>query len=405
MLDGGSATVECLDDQAEIAELTPEWESLSDAQVPWLPFLGPIWNRVWWRHMAERGPLVTDLLEVRAIRSQAGALIAVAPLMVTERPAMGPLRARLLQFLGADPLMTEARGMACHSEHQAAAYAALLHHLRHERRLDWDFMRWSGIPADGAGRMTLGTSPVELAESPSAFVLDLPSSWPDLKSRLPRNIKESLRKCYNSLKREGLTFEFRVLEGGSGAVEGLSQFFLLHGLRARRSRTVGHNDVFSSVKSRAFLRDYFAESRPGSALIFQLLIRGEVVATRIGFRARGSLYLYYSGYEPAWGRYSVMTTLVAEMLKWAVAHGITVANLSFGQDVSKTRWRPREIAFHQGQWASPSIRGRLLRHAFTGLDGLRNHARLGAATRNVLHLFGARTAAAPSVAPPAMRPR
>ncbi len=32
-----------------------------------------------------------------------------------------------------------------------------------------------------------------------------------LKKRLRRNIKESLRKCYNSLKRDGLSFRLEVV--------------------------------------------------------------------------------------------------------------------------------------------------------------------------------------------------
>jgi hypothetical protein len=42
--------------------------------------------------------------------------------------------------------------------------------------------------------------------------------------------------------------------------------------------------------------------------LFQLRIGAEIVASRIGFAVGDSIYLYYSGFDPAWGRYSVMTT-------------------------------------------------------------------------------------------------
>jgi hypothetical protein len=57
------------------------------------------------------------------------------------------------------------------------------------------------------------------------------------------------------------------------------------------------------------------------------------------------LYLYYSGWDRAYGRYSVMTTLLAEIVKDAIARGTTSVNLSTGNDVSKTRWRPREVVY------------------------------------------------------------
>ena len=50
--------------------------------------------------------------------------------------------------------------------------------------------------------------------------------------------------------------------------------------------------------------------------------RGQIVAMRLGFVVDDSLYLYYSGYDPLWARYSVMTTTVAEALKYAIACGL-----------------------------------------------------------------------------------
>jgi len=40
-------------------------------------------------------------------------------------------------------------------------------------------------------------------------------------------------------------------------------------------------------------------------------------------------------------KYSVMTTTVAEAIKYAIANGLNTVNLSPGADVSKTRWGPR----------------------------------------------------------------
>jgi CelD/BcsL family acetyltransferase involved in cellulose biosynthesis len=380
--------VETLDGMRRLA---PEWQSLADARSPWLPFLGPTWNVLWWKHFAEHRSLMRDRLCVHALRAADGELVAVAPLMITERPGTGPLRVRMLQPLGADPLITEARGVACRSEHEGLAYRALLDHLEAEADA-WDLMRWGKVLTGGGAHLALGASAgVEVVESAPNFYLGLPSSWTELAGRLPRNLKESLRKCYNSLKRAGLDFEFRVLDANGDATSGLERFFELHSRRAQREDTVSHNNVFGAPESHAFLRDYFRESPAGSALVFQLVIEGAVVATRIGFRSRGSLYLYYSGYEPEFGRYSVMTTLVAETLKWAIDNGIDTVNLSFGNDVSKTRWRPESVSFHEARWAAPSSRGRFLRRSVAGLSVLHQHKHFGPLARLVLKPFGTRT--------------
>ena len=384
-------SIEHVDTLEGMRRLASEWQSLSDARSPWLPFLGPTWNVLWWKHLAEQRPLMRDRLCLRALRAQDGELIAVAPLMITERPGTGPLRVRMLQLLGADPLITEARGIACRNEHEALTYRTLLAHLEAESDT-WDLMRWGKFRSGGGAHAALGSSTgVEVFESAPNFYLQLPSSWAEFTGRLPRNIKESLRKCYNSLKRAGLRFEFRALDTQNGGLAGVNRFFELHGLRARCEDTVSHNDVFGAPESHAFLREYFREAPVGSALVFQLLIEDEVVATRIGFRSGSSLYLYYSGYEPAFGRYSVMTTLLAETLKWALEQKIATVNLSFGDDVSKTRWRPESVSFHEARWASPSSRGRFLERSLASLNVLHQHKRWGPVARLVLRPFGTRT--------------
>ncbi len=158
-------------------------------------------------------------------------------------------------------------------------------------------------------------------------------------------MKESLRKCYNSLKRDGHTFDLRVVSGGAELESALDRFFGLHGARADADMKVSHLNVFESEASQRFLRDYcHSMARHDQLRIFQLVIGGSVVATRIGFLLGSELYLYYSGYDPEWARYSVMTTTVAEALKWAIESGLSIANLSTGKDVSKTRWGPVELA-------------------------------------------------------------
>ena len=54
-------------------------------------------------------------------------------------------------------------------------------------------------------------------------------------------------------------------------------------------------------RDRAFLSEFARDlAGRGELRIFRLLISGNVVATRLGFQCNDQIYLYYSGYDPAW---------------------------------------------------------------------------------------------------------
>ena len=110
-----------------------------------------------------------------------------------------------------------------------------------------------------------------------------------------------------------------------------------------------------------FLHEYFATmAAEGKAFAFQLTIDDAVVATRFAVAYGTTLYLYYSGFDPAWRRYSVMTTTVAEAIRWAIAHGSEIVSLSTGNVVSKLRWGAEEARFHTRVVQAPTSRARIL---------------------------------------------
>ena len=354
--------------------LREEWQRLDATTQPRLPFSGPLWNALWWHHFREDRPMVRDSLRLFAMRDERRTLRAVAPMMLTERPAVGPLRARMLQFLGADPNVTEVRGIVCAPADQPAAMAALLGHLA-ARATEWDWLFLGGIFQEGdAFRIVDHEEGVKWGREVPDFFLSMPNDWEVFKGTLSRNIKESLRKCYNSLKRDKLDFVFHVRTQPGEMDEALDHFLRLHGARAQATDTIIHKNVFESGPARAFLRDYLKQTAAaGNARVFQLELSGKVVATRLGFVCGDALYLYFSGFDPEWGKYSVMTTTVAEALKWAIANQFTTVNLSPGNDVSKTRWSPQMVMLREAVVPSPSVLGPLVYRAYVGLNNARHN--------------------------------
>ena len=200
----------------------------------------------------------------------------------------------------------------------------------------------------------------------SDYYLPLAPTWVEFKARLSRNIRESLRKCHNAPERDGISISHTVVQDVSDVAEAIDRFLYLHQARSELSGTIRHNDVFATESTRHFLVDVCQRFAARGALrIFQLSIAKQVVATRIGFIMGDSLYLYYSGYDPAYAKYSVMTTVVAEAIRWAIGEGLQTVNLSTGKDASKQRWGPEHIVYRNALVVSPSLRGKITHHTYS----------------------------------------
>ena len=322
--------------------LMAEWDALHSRISPNMPFTSPSWNVLWWKHHRSNGLFKRDELCLIVIRDTRNALIAVAPMMCTWRPSFGPIRLQMLRFFGHDPNVTEIRGLVCEPEHELAALEALRKFLRTEFPRA-DFIELGAVRQENGAKaerkVLAGTR--SSGREIDGYHLELPATWEALRASRSRNIKESIRRCYNSLKRAGLTPELRVLDSPAATPAALETFFRLHSMRSLATNTVRHGDVFRQATERAFLTEYaLDQARRGQLRIFQLLISGSVVATRVGFLSNDQIYLYYSGYDPAWSKYSVMTTLVVEAIKWSIEQRLTILHMSTGTDVSKLRWSP-----------------------------------------------------------------
>jgi CelD/BcsL family acetyltransferase involved in cellulose biosynthesis len=275
--------------------------------------------------------------------------------MRTTRPGVGPFRVRILRFLGADPYITEQPVSLADPARAAEIGLACAQSVSHER--DWDWVQWRGLlRGDPFSEAVVEHLGVEIRGEEPANLLHVGTRWETFRASRKRNIKESLRRGYNSLKREGIAFRLHVHEAPSDVRPALASFFDLHARRAELAGTVPHPNRFPSERSRQFLEEVcmrFAEQR--ALRIFQLEIAGEPVAMRVAFATPRALYLYYSGYDPRFRRYGVMTTLVAEAIQYAISKRIPRVHLSMGADVSKSRWGPEMPLYCDGVAVRPSV--------------------------------------------------
>jgi CelD/BcsL family acetyltransferase involved in cellulose biosynthesis len=335
-------TVEVATSSEQLSALKSEYDRLGAACGNTLPFALHEWHVAWWTHLAKTGGSVRDRLRVHLVRDDEGRCVAILPFVSTQR-RLGVLTTESLGFLGADPNFTEVRSPLVAPGTEALVTDAVARRLAADGA--WDWILWSGVQGR-FGEALASRAPLGPDAPVLDYVVDLPPTWDEFRSGLKRNIRESLRHCYNSLKRDGLGFEFEVAQTPSAVRAALRTFLSLHGMRAELTGTVAHPNRFAGDLSQRFLYDVCDRlALRGVARVFLLKIRGAVVAVRIGFVVGNQLYLYYSGFDPCWARYSVPTTLIAEAMKYAIGQGLTAANLSTGTDVSKTRWGARLVSF------------------------------------------------------------
>ncbi len=336
----------------ELAELEKPWRALLARTGNDLPFLLPEWDLSWWQCFRQEAALIRDSLRVKVVRDASGDVLGILPLMLTERPGFGPLRAKMLALLGADRNVTEMRAPIVEPARQAEVARALAADLLSDA--SWDWVAWQGLDRDSEFARELDRArPLVWGVGETASILPLAPTWDAFRAGLKRNIKESLRHCTNSLKRDGLTARLVVAEDRADLDRALDTFFVLHGKRAHEETGPQHPDRFAADKPQRFLRQVCERlAGQGGARVLTLLVNDEPVASRVAFVMPGCLYLYYSGYEPAWRKHSVATTLVAEAIKYAISLGLPRLHLSMGQDVSKSRWGPETSLLHSAVWAN-----------------------------------------------------
>jgi CelD/BcsL family acetyltransferase involved in cellulose biosynthesis len=344
---GTLLTVSTLTASEELQRIASEWTDLVSRTEVTLPFVLPEWLITWWETFRQDRPLIRDFLHVKVVRDVSGRLVGIVPFMLTERPSFGPIRARVLAFLGADEYITEQCTPLVDPAFEAQVARALAANLCSERV--WDWIHWRGLDRASTFAQTMqGAMSLQRVETSNGNLLRLAPSWGEFRSGLKRNIKESLRRCYNSLKRDGLTMRLEVAESPAHIAKALDTFFELHAMRASQEGGVTHPNRFRGDRSKCFLRTVCARlAARQSTRVFKLYIGESAVAARIGFVLPNCLYLYYSGFDPVWSKYSVMTTTVAETIKYAIERKLSWIHLSMGLDVSKSRWGPQAQAFDE----------------------------------------------------------
>jgi CelD/BcsL family acetyltransferase involved in cellulose biosynthesis len=350
--------VTTLDGVSAFRNLESSWRALERVAATHNPFLAWEWVQSWVENV------IGDRVRTVVI-SDGDEVVALAPFCRRSYWLLPGVRAVALQLGGPREFqhVFEAREVLAAPRRQADVFAAMRDQLLATPGADWvEFSAaesraavWDDVLSDIDSRR------VDASEVPMP-ILQLQETWPDVRTQLRRNIKESIRHSYNSLRRAGFSYTFSVAGHPAAATSCLDTFLRLHTLRSMVRDRVYHHDQFAPEQLRTFLRRAVGPLMEAGRLEFCTVdIGGETVASRICLHADGRLYLYYSGFDPAWWRFGVMTLLVTERIKLATEEGIRSVNFSPGLDQSKERWKPTNVPLRSYTVLRPGVSSGLRR--------------------------------------------
>jgi CelD/BcsL family acetyltransferase involved in cellulose biosynthesis len=320
-------TVSEVTDPAGLAALEADWRELHDRAADPTPFQSFEWQATWWRHHG-RGRLWVLVARDNSVT------VGLMPLHIS-RYRGTPLRQ--VRFLGA-PLSDFQEILAAPGWELPARDAFLRYLETHARRWDLcDFADQRKGTSLTAGEMPDGLRPLLIHHRVCPYIR-LDESWEKFVSRLSKNMRANVgRRRRQVAKQFRAEYDLAAPETVQAAME---ELFRLHNGRWRRRGVSGafagarmqqfHHDVARQFLGRGWLR------------LHRLRLDGETRAAFYCFQLRERVYYYLSGFDIAYGKYSIGNVLMAQAIERGIADGAREFDLLRGDETYKFAWKAEE---------------------------------------------------------------
>jgi CelD/BcsL family acetyltransferase involved in cellulose biosynthesis len=342
-----------------LASLRGDWDRLVETLEAPTPFHSWTWNWSWWKHFG-RGAL-----RILVIRRQ-GQVRGIA--QFHERRHGGLVTS--LAPIGWGNRLTEHLDLIFPESDHDELLQAVTAWLGRQR------CTWTWLPGLRPGSTEVVGGPVaNVFENAVPFeYLDLPGSWEVLVAGLNKSMRDNVKYYPKLMLRNGHDFRFRVAGSPTEVCEALPTLFRLHNLRAGMQGGVGHRDYLKDSSHQEFLGEVMpALAVAGQAKIGLLEVGEEVVAAISWLEREDSICLYYTGFEPSWSKYSVVTVATSEVLKYAIVAGIRRIDFLRGTDPFKRRWgTTQRMTVEVAVAKRPALVRPVLRAAVAGRRRLRH---------------------------------
>lgn len=290
------------------------------------PFQSWEWHRAWWRHFSVSR---VDRLNLILFR-RSGDLVGLASMKARTRFGFTELSP-----LGWRDRLTEYSVLMFPEDEKTILLQELWTWLKAHR---WT---WTCIPQLGQGIALPATAGSYLVSSETIVFehLNLPASWEALDRGLNQSMRSNVRYYPRLMARERHPHSFEIARTADEVTAALPVLWTLHSARAAARTKIRHHDYMKPPARRAFLAEVLPllASR-GEASIGLLKVDGAIVGAQLWLERDRAIFLYYSGFDPAWSRYSVAMVATAEIFKDAISRGIDRVEFLRGANHFKSRW-------------------------------------------------------------------
>ncbi len=285
------------------------------------------WQATWWRHHG-RGRLW-----VLAAHDN-GVLVGLMPLHIMRYRAT-PLRQ--VRFLGA-PLSDFQEILAARGHEGAVRDAFMAHLAAHAQRWDLcDFADQRKGTSLTVGEMPEGLRPLLVHHRVCPYV-PLSKTWDEFTKRLSKNMRTNVGR-----RRRQVAKQFRAeydVADETTLPAAMEELFRLHNARWRRR---GVSGAFAGARMQAFhhevARRFLAR---GWLRLHRLRLDGETRAAFYCFMLGRRVYYYLSGFDVAYGKYSIGNVLMAQAIERAITDGADEFDLLRGDETYKFAWKAEE---------------------------------------------------------------
>jgi len=339
-----------VDKYADFLALSEIWNSTLEKCSSSNIFLTWEWLSLWWKYFSLDRELVLLLLEDNE------EITGIAPLMYSVNSAFG-LRTKKIEFVGTgasdyNGFIVTPKGRGC--------IRVFLDHLT-SFRSKWDCIELTDIPenAESLEALRKASNSTKLVRDLALYecpYTPLPTSSAELTAVLSQKLKKNLRRGMKLLEKD-YEVEFDDCSRTKSLTESMNSFFELH---QKRWRAKGLSGIFADVKARSFHLDVAKSfARKNWLGLFLLRLSGTPIAAHYGFRYRSKFYLYLTGFDPRYSKYSVANLLTAHIMDDCIQRGLREFDFLRGAEEYKTRWNALTRRNHQIVLTKNSFRASL----------------------------------------------
>ena len=357
-----------VDDEAGFDRLRDTWNTVANQMEPSSPMLSWEWCRLWWRyfHEEKRLQILTFIRE--------GRTIGIAPFQ-ERRVGIGTFAIRAFKPIGWEDYgnqgMTEQLQLLFPPEHRTELMEQLARWLASNHVTS----AWlPSIAVDDVLPQWLAERVVEAQQLVPFHHRSLPSDWEGFVQGLNKSMRSNSRYYAKLIQRHGHSFALEVADTPADVHTVLPQLIALHKTRARATdiSRVQHWDHFYRADRANFIQEIGpALAARNQFKVGMLRLDGEMVAGQTWFEKGNAIFLYYSGFDPAWAKYGVQLVTTLEVLKNGMRRGIDRVEFLRGGGQLKERWDTEVRVVRNVLCASRPALARSLRQASSARARLR----------------------------------